>query len=322
MADRSKKDKIVLDPELEMYRSVLETPTEFKDGFTWVAVAGALFCGFLMMPGAIYLSLMTGGGIAAAWVTLIIFSEVSRRAMRTMSRQELVILLMVAGAMAGGGPFAGFIYRQFFVQCDAVRDIGLLGKFPSWWAPQPGSAALTERSLWHVDWLVPIGLVVFLTVVGSIKSYTLSYFFFRLTSDVERLPFPFAAIGAQGAMALSESGERKTTWKWRMFSMGAMMGLIFGAIQIGIPLVTGALMTKPLQVIPIPWYDSTTLTEKILPATATGLVIDLGLLITGMVAPFWAVMGSAAAMVLTMVLNPILFNWGVLTRWKPRSTFG
>src|SRR5206468_12880705 len=91
--------EIVLDKELEAYRSVIEEPTEFKEGFTWIAVAGAFFCGLLMMPGAIYLSLITGGGIAAAWVTLIIFSEVSRRAMRTLSRQELVILLMVAGAM-------------------------------------------------------------------------------------------------------------------------------------------------------------------------------------------------------------------------------
>ena len=47
------------------------------------------------------------------------------------------------------------------------------------------------------------------------------------------------------------------------------------------------------------------------------IVLAVAILITGMVAPFWAVMGSAAAMVLTMVLNPILFNWGVLTRWKP-----
>jgi hypothetical protein len=316
MADRP-KEKIVLDAELEVYRSVLETPTEFKNGFTWVAIAGAFFCGLLMMPGAIYLSLMTGGGIAASWVTLIIFSEVSRRAMRTMSKQELVILLMVAGAMAGGGPIGQLVWRQFFIQSDAVRDIGLLGKFPAWFSPPMGSAALTERSLWHVDWLIPIGLMVFLTVVGSIKSYTLSYFFFRLTSDVERLPFPFAAIGAQGSMALAESGERKTTWKWRIFSLGAILGLAFGAIQIGIPLITGAVLTKPIQLIPIPWYDSTILTENILPATATGLVIDLGLIISGMVIPFWAVMGSAAALLLTLVLNPMLFHWGVLTRWKP-----
>jgi len=317
MADRSKDNKIVLDPELEMYRSVLETPTEFKNGFTWVAVAGAFFCGLLMMPGSIYLSLMTGGGIAAAWVTLIIFSEVSRRAMRTMSQQELVILLMVAGTMAGGGPIGALVWRAFFIQSDAVRDIGLLGKFPTWFAPPIGSDALTQRLLWHQDWLIPIGLIIFLTLIGSIKSYTLSYFFFRLTSDVERLPFPFAAIGAQGTMALSESGDRKTTWKWRIFSLGAILGLAFGFVQVGIPLVTGAIFTKPIMLLPIPWYDSTTLTENLLPATATGLVVDLGIIISGMVIPFWAVMGSAAALVLTLVMNPMLYHWGILTRWKP-----
>src|ERR1051325_11681760 len=272
---------IVMDKELEVYRSVLETPKEFKNGFTWVAVAGAFFCGLLMMPGAIYLSLITGGGIAAAWVTLIIFSEVSRRAMRTLSQQELVILLVVAGAMAGGGPIAQLIWRQYFIQSDAVRDVGLLGKFPSWFAPQPTSDAIVQRPLLHSAWIVPILLIMFMSVIGSIKSYTLGYFFFRVTSDVERLPFPFAGINAQGSMALAESGERKTTWQWKVFSLGAMIGIAFGAIQIGVPLITGSLLTKPIQIIPLPWYDSTTLTQSFLPATPTGLVIDLGLIIVG-----------------------------------------
>jgi hypothetical protein len=312
-----KRKPIVLDKELEVYRSVLETPTEFRNGFTWVAVAGALFCGLLMMPGAIYLSLVTGQGISAAWVTLIIFSEVSRRAMRTLSKQELVILLMVSGAMAAGGPIGDLIWRQYLVTSDAVRDVGLLGKFPSWFAPQPTSDAITGRNLLHAAWLVPILLMVFMHVVGTIKHYTLSYFFFRLTSDIERLPFPFAGISAQGSMALSESGERKTTWKWRVFSLGGVMGLSFGAIQVGIPLVTGAVLNKPLQLIPLPWYDATTLTEGLLPATPTGIMVDLGLIIVGMVAPFWAVMGSAAAILMTLVMNPILHGMGVLTRWQP-----
>ena len=311
------KRPVVLDKELEIYRSVLETPTEFKNGFTWVAVAGAFFCGLLMMPASIYLSLMTGGGIAAAWVTLIIFSEVSRRAMRTLSQQELVILLSVAGAMAVGGPFAQLIWRQFFIQSDAVRDIGLLGKFPSWYTPQPMSDAIQHRNLFHRDWLVPILMIFFMTIIGRVKSYTLGYFFFRVTSDVERLPFPFAAIGAQGAMALAESGERKTTWKWRVFSLGAVIGIAFGVIQIGVPLITGSLLAKPIQIIPLPWYDMTTLTQGLLPATPTGLCIDLGLIITGMVIPFWAMVGAAAGIVLTLIMNPILHHIGMLGRWQP-----
>jgi hypothetical protein len=308
---------VVLDKELEMYRSILETPTEFKNGFTWVAVAGAFFCGLLMMPGSIYLSLMTGGGIAAAWVTLIIFSEVSRRAMRTLSQQELVILLTVAGAMAVGGPFAQLVWRQYLVQSNAVRDIGLLGKFPYWFAPQPSSAAIQGRNLLDRAWLVPILMIFFMTIIGRVKSYTLGYFFFRITSDVERLPFPFATVAAQGSMALAESGERKTTWKWRVFSLGAVIGLAFGVLQVGVPLVTGSLLAKPIQIIPLPWYDCTTLTQSILPATPTGVVIDLGLILAGMVVPFWAIMGSLAAMILTCVLNPILYKMGVLTSWQP-----
>ena len=311
------RNRASTDPELEVYRSVLETPTEFKNGFTWVTVAGAFFCGLLMMPGAIYLSLITGGGLAAAWVTLIIFSEVSRRAMRAMSKQELVILLAVAGAMAGGGPIAQLVWRQYFVQSEAVRDVGLLGKFPSWFCPQPGSDAIVGRNLFHSAWLVPIFLVFFMHVIGRISSYTLGYFFFRVTSDVERLPFPFAGINAQGSMALAESGEKKATWKWKMFSLGAMIGLAFATVQIGIPLVTGTLLTKPIQVIPLPWFDSTVLTESLLPATPTGIAIDLGLVIVGMVVPFWAVVGTGAAILLTLVMDPILYRTGVLARWQP-----
>ena len=311
------RSRVAADQELEMYRSILETPTEFKNGFTWIAVAGAFFCGLLMMPGAIYLGLITGGGIAAAWVTLIIFSEVSRRAMRTLSKQELVILLAVAGAMAGGGPFAGLIWRQYFIQSDAVRDIGLLGQFPAWFAPQPTSPAITNRNLWHSAWLVPILLLLFMHVIGRIKSYTLGYFFFRLTSDVERLPFPLAGINAQGSMALAESGERKTTWKWKMFSLGAILGLVFAIVQIGIPLVTGAVLAKPIQIIPLPWYDATTLTERFLPATPIGLVIDLGLIIVGTVIPFWAVVGTGCAILLTLLMNPLLHKLGILSRWQP-----
>ena len=48
------------DIELERYRTLLEPQTEFKSGFGWTTVAGILFCGLIMLPGSIYLGLMTG----------------------------------------------------------------------------------------------------------------------------------------------------------------------------------------------------------------------------------------------------------------------
>ncbi len=312
----AEKTRYSADKELEQFRSIIEEPKEFQNGFTWVAVAGAFFCGLLMMPGTIYLSLMTGGGIAASWVTLIIFSEITRRALKTLRRQELVVLLSVAATMSTGGPVAELIWRQYLVRSDAVRDIGLLGKFPSWYAPQPTSEAILGRSLLHSDWMIPILLLIFLSIIGTIRAYTLGYFFFRLTSDVEKLPFPFASIGAQGAMALAESGEKKVTWKWRIFSLGAVLGIGFGILIVGIPLATGAFLAKPLMLIPLPWYDATKLTQSILPATPLGVTIDLGLFLTGMIVPFWAAMGTAAGLLVTTVANPILYKLGILTRWQ------
>ena len=84
-----------VDKELDQYRNLLAPPDKFEEGFGWTTVAGILFCGVIMLPGAIYLGLMTGGsmGVAATWVTVILFSEMMRRALKTMTKGSLIILL-------------------------------------------------------------------------------------------------------------------------------------------------------------------------------------------------------------------------------------
>ena len=318
-----KSTSFVMDKELEEYRNLLETPTEFRDGFSWVTVAGALFCGLLMFPGAIYLGLLSGAGMnsAATWVTVIVFSEITRRALRSMSKQEMVILLMVASSMiAGGGPFGDLIYRQFLLSSDAVKDAGLYGQFPSWWAPSPDSPALIGRTFLHSAWSVPILFLVFMTIIGFIQTYTLGYALFRLTSDVEKLPFPMAPVGAQGVMALAEEDNAKTGAKserWTVFSVGTVIGLLFGVISVGVPALSSAFLEKPIMILPIPWFDLCRVTEGFMPATPTGIIFDLGIIITGMIIPFWAVVGSTCSVLITFVLNPVLFHAGVLTSWRP-----
>lgn len=341
------------DSELDQYRNLLDAPAEFKEGFGWSTVAGILFCGLVMMPGSIYLSLMTGGNMGAAgtWVTVILFAQIAKRAMKTLSRQELVVLLhaatimVAANAMFPGGPFGHVVYRAFLVTCNAARDAGMLQAFPSWFAPPPESAAILNRELFHKDWLVPIALVVFTTFTGFLQRYTLGYFFFRLASDVEKLPFPMAPISAQGATAMAEmdakaeapavgesgvpetggaaAGLRKRDFKktgsprWRQFSLGVTIGALFGVVQVGIPAVTRLFLDKPVFLIPQPFIETTPLTQGVLPATPTGLALDLGIILLGMVLPFWAVVGTFAAVVLTVILNPLLQHFGVLSHWQP-----
>ncbi len=327
---------------MQEYRDLLEVPTEFQDGFGWNTVIGIFFCGLIMMPGGIYLGLMTGGnmGMAASWVTVILFMEIARRALKPMSKQNLVILLhaarvmMIGHILFPGGPMGQLVYRAYLVGSDAVRDAGMLGEFPSWFAPHPDSPAILERNFLHIDWAVPIGIALFLFLISTIQRYTLGYIFFRITSDVENLPYPLAPIGAQGATALAESDDhlkeedqqegsleppkkKKKSLRWRIFTLGAYIGIGFGFLQVGIPAISGLFLSKPFYLIPQPFIDTTTLTETILPATPTGIAFDLGLLFLGFVLPFWAILGTLAAVLLTAILNPILHHWDVLQTWQP-----
>lgn len=307
------------DKELQEYRDLLQPPAEFDQGFDWKTIIGAIFIGFLMMPGSMYLQLVIGQGIgpAARWVTIILFAEVAKRSYTELKQQEVFLLFYMAGA-ALASPFSGLLWNQYLVQSDAAKMLGLTEFIPTWIAPQPGSDALAERTFFHRDWLVPILLLVGAQIVQRIDHFGLGYALYRLTSDVEKLPFPMAPVGALGTMALAESTEdRKSGWKWRIFSIGGMIGLVFGFFYILLPALSGLLFEEPIRLIPIPWIELTRHTESVLPAVATGLQFDLTLMFVGMVLPFWAVIGGLVGLIVTIIANPFLYNMGILHRWKP-----
>jgi hypothetical protein len=223
--------------------------------------------------------------------------------------------------MAGAAlstPFQGLLWNQYLVQSDAARMLGVTEFIPAWVAPSPESASLVERTFFHRDWLIPILLLIGTQIIQRIDQFGLGYALFRITSDVEKLPFPMAPVAALGTMALAESTEdKKKSWKWRVFSIGGVMGLAFGAIYVLLPTVSGLILMEPIRLIPIPWVELTGHTEGVLPAVATGIQLDLGLVFIGMVLPFWAVMGGLVGIVITIIANPILYNNGILTRWHP-----
>ncbi len=305
------------DKELQEYRDLLKTPDHFEEGFDWKTFVGAVFIGFLMMPGSMYLQLVIGSGIgpAARWVTIILFAELAKRSYSELKQQEIFLLYYMAGA-ALATPFQGLLWNQYLVQSDAAQMLGLTEFIPTWVAPPPGSASLLERTFFHRDWLIPILLLVGTQIIQRIDQFGLGYVFFRITSDVEKLPFPMAPVAALGTMALAESTEEKAeSWKWRVFSIGSVIGLLFGGIYVLLPTVSGLFLMEPIRLIPIPWVELTGHTEEILPAVATGIQFDLGLVFIGMVLPFWAVIGGLVGLIITIVANPILYHHGILNRW-------
>lgn len=309
------------DKDLEFYRGIMEPPSTFDDGFSWSAFFGAVFIALVMVPGSIYMGLMQGGGIggAAQWVMVLIFIEIAKRMHQTMKKAHIFVLFYMASA-AMASPFGGLIWNQFFVRSEAVVGQGLVEQIPAWVAPTD-PAVLARRSFFLPEWLPVIGMVLFNSLIGRVDNAILGYGMFKIASDIEKLPFPMAPIGAQGIAALAEdlddSAKGATGARWRIFSIGGAIGLVFGFLYLGLPTLTDALLGKTILLFPIPFSDWTGKTAGILPAVATGLSYDLGAFITGMIIPFWAVMGSFFGFVFTMMLNPVLYKAGVLTSWKP-----
>jgi hypothetical protein len=150
-----------------------------------------------------------------------------------------------------------------------------------------------------------------------IDHFGLGYVMYRLTSDVEKLPFPMAPVAAQGITALADaSSGQENSWRWRVFSFGAMLGILFGAIYLALPTITGALLPEPISIFPLPFKDLTPNTESFLPGVPMMLSFDLGLIVMGMVLPFWAMVGSFIGLLLIMICNPVLFHSGVLRSWR------
>jgi len=306
----------------------------FRDGFNIKTIIGALFVGLIMLPGAVYMGLVSGMsvGAAAQWVTIILFVEIAKRSFVKMSRQEIIILygvtagLIAIGAKLGsavaifGGPFGSLVWDQYLVQSPQAEQFGVAHMIPRWFSPRAGSDALVNRTFLHRDWLVPISILGFHLVMSKVVQLSGGYFFYRVCNDIEKLPYPMAPVNAGAATALAETSSKQETWRWRIFSLGAMIGIGWGALYVILPVITGAVLTKPIMILPIPFWDLTDKIGTLLPAGAFGLRTQLALVFTGFVLPFWVVVGSfISSCAIDLFLNPVVFhNWlGILRTWQP-----
>lgn len=302
------------------------TPTEvkFEDGFTLKSMLGALFIALFMLPGGLYLGLVAGQGVgdAAEWVTIVLFAEVARRSYQPLRKQEIYILFYIASSLTsvvaierglGGGPFANLIWNAYFASSPAAAPFAK--QIPTWAVPHGDSAAMLQRELWHRDWWLPIAILVAVEICNRLSWMGMGYALFRVTSDVEKLPFPYAPVAASGATALAEAGTE--SWRWSIFSTGTVVGLLFGLVYIGLPVITGTIFGKPLEIFPIPFKDYTSAVQTILPAAIVGISFSLGNIMMGFVLPFHMVAGSCAASVFAMIImNPILQRAGLLPHYK------
>jgi len=307
------------DDDFYMARREELEPKEFEDGFTGKSIIGALFVGIIMLPGAIYLGLMMGQtlGPAGQWTTIILFTEVCRRSFIKLTRQELYMIYYMAGSVISswgglalaGGAFAGLVWNQYLIQSPYARQFGIADKIPWWVGPHVGSTAYVQRTFLHPEWTLPIVFLVIGQVLSRMQWIGMGYFLFRTTSDVERLPFPIAPIAAQGATALAEVSEEKESWRWQVFSVGTMIGLVYGFFYVAIPVITSGFLADPLKLIPIPFIDFMSNTEDVLPGARIALATDLGPIFWGFVVPFPIAVGQfIGSIIMNFGFTPTLYR--------------
>ena len=298
-----------------------------QNGFTWRAVVGALFIAFVMLPGIIFMGLQIGYDLGSAcdWVVIILFVELARRSFVQLKKQELFILRYtvaslshIAGGVAlGGGVFAWFVFNRYMRNSEAFANFGIAHQTPDWFAPF-GDAAFTSflSEAWRPALLVTIASMV----LSKLTQLSLGYLAFKLTADVEKLPFPLAPINAEGAIALAETSKDKDTRTYRQycFSIGAMIGAVFGLFYVAVPTLTQAFLRQPIQLIPIPFLDLTRACESFMPGGTIGICLNLGLLFTGFVLPWRIVVGMfVSTMTFQLLVNPVLQSMGYLPHWAP-----
>jgi len=314
------------DKELKEYRDVMKPPDVdgFEDGFNWKAVVGALFLGFIVNPATDYLSLVIGNdahlGGAMKWVMVIFFAEIAKRSFTKLKTQELYVLHYMVGA-ALADPFKGYLFKQFMAQSEYVQGLGLAAHLPSWAFPSTEAIQAAGRTLITEAWLPVIGITVFGMLVSRIDNYGLGYVLYRLASDVEKLPFPFAPMRAAGIVALAEGKEDEVSWRQRCFAIGGMMGVVWGIVYICVPMITQVLLPKRVELIPLIFIDFTPQIGKVLPAVPFNLVLNFGAFLSGMIVPWWGVVGSFVGLLITWMANPILQKMGVLSTWRPEMSF-
>ena len=259
--------------------------SELGRGFTWRSALALLITSLVFTPISIYIQLVAGVSSipAVAIVMAIIFSEITRLTGNPLTKQELMIIYQMSALATGATTcYLYQVQKSYFMTSPLawsfkINGVPLPQLIPSWWAPLPASQAYVLRTFLHPDWLLPLLVVniqsgLFYYLVELSLAMIVSY----LYVEVEKLPFPLAAISASLVTTLA---EREPT-SMRLFTLSIFPGLVWGSILYLLPSVTG------ITLVPLPWLDLTPWTSKWVPGALLGVATDLSPYVSGLFIPF------------------------------------
>ncbi|RLE85824.1 MAG: hypothetical protein DRJ67_08335 [Thermoprotei archaeon] len=294
-------------------------PTErLESGLTWRALLLVVLAALVFIPASTYLYLVAGVqlGLVGTYALLVIFAYIMRMMGLEMRPQEVFILYVGVGSVAGIASTAYFliIYRMYFVQSPIAWSYTIMGvplpeAVPDWLAPPLTSSAYMARTFFHPDLVKPIVAWTVMSTLSMLAELSLVVIAAHTFVEVQKLPFPYARVDASVVEVMSSRERFRRVVKYLL--PGFYFGLVYGVI-----LYFGPALGFPL--IPLPFIDLTRLTSATLPGAVIGIATSLMPWVSGMVVPFGiAALGLATSLAVWVIGNTLVLIHPVLRQMFP-----
>ncbi|MGQ9691197.1 MAG: hypothetical protein ACUVQY_08055, partial [Thermoproteota archaeon] len=287
--------------------------TKPGEGFTKNVIIAILYAGLVLQPMVIFSSLYGGIGLSGTvqLITVLLLTQLGPLLGRRLSRHEVLVAFIASGISGSFTQlFSSYGIFLAYIRSNPAFSIGSL--LPTWLCPPVYSEALLTRTYLHPDWIPFIVIHCFTFTLWYVANFVLGLMAFQLYSEVEKLPFPAARIGAETVVTLSE----RVPERMRYFTYFLFFGFAYGLVAYGFPVFGRALLRHDVvPFIPVPWLDMNRMVQEHfnLKAANFGISTSLSTLATGFVIPFDIVlMVFLSSIAVNLVINPFLCEQGYL----------
>ena len=291
-----------------------------KSGFTWRSLLGGLYALLIFSPAIIWLSLVTVGvhlGAAVPFSTIIFLAEIIRLTGGRLTKNEAIIIFLIASIVGTTPMFIDLIYSEYFVHSPSAAQFNIVEQIPVWYAPPISSPVWKLRTFLHPDWIAPIAVRFLATILGLIGGLSLGFIAREMFIEEWRLPFPIQQVVVGTVLNVCEREERSLD----LFATTAIGGFIYGLILYAVPFVSKA-AGYPLSFIPIPWVDFWYHVQMFFPGASFGIATDIMPFVIGLVlSPNVSIGMFIGSFSVYFVANWLLVRFG-WTMWATRYTSG
>lgn len=274
-----------------------------------------LYAAIVFQPVAIWLEWVSGVVLLlqVEYTVLLFAATLADFSGKPLSKQEAFLIYATTGTVILESIFAKtFIFNFYKARASPFAiSQGLTDVIPTWFVPPASVTSLLDPS-----WITPIVLwLFFFGVLSKVADLSLGYMFHRIYLVEEKLDFPFQRIWAAACVTLAE--KAKTPKRMKVFTMSAIIGMVYGMLLYGFLLVLGR------EVLPVPWIDWTSTIQRFLPGASIGIATDLAWFTLGFMIPLSVgismFMGAVGVYVIGNFFARGAFGWAPgMSLWRIR----